>query len=161
MFCICAQSFLCNRCDLKPASNLSAACAPCFVVQVDAQESVIDGIKEVFKMHGATAMASSDLGFVPVDFPGDAVSLLAPCGDLWGLRYDLRFPFASWLAHQAAIGNSKSAHLFYARYSCSSSMFAMHNTFALDPHLLCTVLLLFIHTPQHVCILLAADKSHC
>lgn len=65
----------------------------------------MERIKEVFRMHGASAMASSDLGFVPADFPADAVSLLAPCGDLWGLRYDLRYPFASWLAHQAALLN--------------------------------------------------------
>ena len=66
----------------------------------------MERIKEVFRMHGASAMASSDLGFVPADFPADAVSLLAPCGDLWGLRYDLRYPFASWLAHQAALLNA-------------------------------------------------------
>ena len=65
-------------------------------------------------MHGATAMASSDLGFVPADFPGDAVSLVAPCGDLWGLRYDLRYPFASYLAHQAALlGTGKLLHILH------------------------------------------------
>lgn len=87
---------------MTPDCQLAAAeCCP--AKQVDAQEGVLDKIKEVFRLHGATAMASSDLGFVPADFPGDAVSLLTPCGDLWGLRYDLRFPFASWLAHQAAL----------------------------------------------------------
>lgn len=72
-------------------------------MQVEAQEAVMDRMKEVFRMHGASPMASCQLGFPPADFPADAVTLLAPCGAPWGLRYDLRYPFAAWLAHQAAL----------------------------------------------------------
>ena len=73
------------------------------MLQLDIQGDVKDLIKYVVRMHSSSAMASSDMCFVPADFPADAVTLLAPCGDLWGLKYDLRYPFASWLAHQAAL----------------------------------------------------------
>ncbi len=63
----------------------------------------MEGVKEVFRLHGATAMASRGVGIAPPDFPPDAVSLLAPDGSPWGLRYDLRYPFAAWLARQAAL----------------------------------------------------------
>ena len=76
----------------------------------------MDRMKEVFRMHGASPMASCELGFPPADFPADAVSLLAPCGAPWGLRYDLRYPFASWLAHQAALfGTSRSRSQLWLR----------------------------------------------
>ena len=63
----------------------------------------MDIIKEVFRQHGATPMASSGVGMAPPDFPAEAVTLLAPDGSCWGLRYDLRYPFAAWLARQAAL----------------------------------------------------------
>ena len=63
----------------------------------------MDSMKEVFRLHGAAPMASTGVGIAPTDFPPDAVSLLAPCGSPWGLRYDLRYPFAAWLARQAAL----------------------------------------------------------
>ena len=98
---------------LIPYLRSAATGKSCCWLQIDVQEDVTERMKEVFRMHGASAMASSDLGFVPADFPADAVTLLAPCGDLWGLKYDLRYPFAAWLAHQAALlstGNRCHAH---------------------------------------------------
>ena len=68
----------------------------------------MEGMKEVFRLHGATPMASTGVGMAPLDWAPDAVTLLAPCGDPWGLRYDLRYPFVTWLAHQATLlGSSK------------------------------------------------------
>ena len=68
----------------------------------------MEGTKEVFRLNGATPMASTGVGIAPLDFPPDAVSMLASDGSPWGLRYDLRYPFAAWLARQAALlGTSK------------------------------------------------------
>ena len=68
----------------------------------------MEGMKEVFRLHGATPMASTGVGMAPADWAPDAVTLLAPCGDPWGLRYDLRYPFVAWLARQATLlGSSK------------------------------------------------------
>ena len=75
---------------------------------MEAQDLVTEGMKEVFRLHGASPMASTGVGLAPADWAPDAVSLLAPCGDPWGLRYDLRYPFVAWLARQAALlGSSK------------------------------------------------------
>ena len=72
-------------------------------LQVEAQDLVVDGMKEVFGLHGASPMASTGMGVAPADWAPDAVSLLGPCGDPWGLRYDLRHPFVAWLARQASL----------------------------------------------------------
>ncbi|KAL0052345.1 hypothetical protein WJX82_000639 [Trebouxia sp. C0006] len=78
-------------------------------LQVEAQEAVMEGMKEVFCLHGATPMASTGVGIAPLDFPPDAVSMLAADGSPWGLRYDLRYPFAAWLARQAALLGTSGA----------------------------------------------------
>lgn len=70
---------------------------------MEAQDLVVDAMKEVFGLHGATPMASKGVGVAPADWAPDAVSLLGPCGDPWGLRYDLRHPFVAWLACQASL----------------------------------------------------------
>lgn len=70
---------------------------------MEAEDLVIEGMKEVFGLHGATPMASMGVGVSPVDWAPDAVSLLGPCGEPWGLRYDLRYPFVAWLARQASL----------------------------------------------------------
>ena len=81
--------------------------------QVEAQELVVDGMKMVFRLHGAAPMASTGVGIAPplAEWAPDAVSLLAPCGDLWGLRYDLRYPFVAWLARQASLLTTSKPHL--------------------------------------------------
>lgn len=70
---------------------------------MEAEDLVIDSMKEVFGLHGATPMASIGVGVAPIDWAPDAVSLLGPCGEPWGLRYDLRYPFVAWLARQASL----------------------------------------------------------
>lgn len=83
--------------------------------QVEAQELVVDVMKEVFRLHGATPMASTGVGVAPAVWAPDAVSLLAPDGAPWGLRYDLRHPFVAWLARQAALLTTSAPFLLLLR----------------------------------------------
>ena len=87
--------------------------------QVEAQEVVMGAMKEVFHLHGATPMASTGLGIAPLDFPADAVSMLAADGSPWGLRYDLRYPFAAWLARQAALPGTSTSCCFCFCMCCA------------------------------------------
>ena len=76
-------------------------------------------VKEVFHLHGATPMASTGLGVAPLDFPADAVSMLAADGSPWGLRYDLRYPFAAWLARQAVLPSTSMSCCFCFCMCCA------------------------------------------
>ena len=87
----------------------------------------MEGMKEIFRLHGASPMASTAVGIAPTDFPSDAVTLLAPDGSPWGLRYDLRYPFAAWLARQATLLGT-SAPL----YLCATIHFACRCSFGVN-----------------------------
>lgn len=45
--------------------------------------------------------ACMQVGLVHAGMAGDAVRLMAPTGALLSMRYELRYPFAQWLAQQA------------------------------------------------------------
>ena len=71
-------------------------------VQMDAQKAVEQAITNVFSLHGAAPMASSTVGACPADPPRNAAVLLSPDGSRLALRYDMRTPFAAWLARRWA-----------------------------------------------------------
>lgn len=121
----------------------NAACSRlCFAKstasQVEAQELVVDGMKMVFRLHGAAPMASTGVGIAPpmastgvgiAEWAPDAVSLLAPCGDLWGLRYDLRYPFVGWLARQASLLTTSTPPPL-----CMSDLVTLGRSLTIAPH---------------------------
>ncbi|KAK9906778.1 hypothetical protein WJX75_007809 [Coccomyxa subellipsoidea] len=80
-------------------------------LQVSARNAVVDAIERVFEVHGAVPMDSSDVGFCPIDAPADIAAMLSTSGAQLAMRYELRAPFAAWLARQAAAGVRSSAIL--------------------------------------------------
>ncbi|CAK0752569.1 hypothetical protein CVIRNUC_002156 [Coccomyxa viridis] len=69
--------------------------------QVSARQAILETLESVFARHGAVPMDSSDIGFCPVDPPPDVAALLSTTGARLAMRYELRAPFAAWLARQA------------------------------------------------------------
>ena len=63
---------------------------------------VEEAITSAYSLHGAVPMASSTLGACPSEPPRNAALLLSPDGPRLALRYDMRVPFAAWLARRAA-----------------------------------------------------------
>ncbi|KAG1662775.1 hypothetical protein FOA52_006801 [Chlamydomonas sp. UWO 241] len=69
---------------------------------VRVQDRVVKAMRSVFELHGATAKASCVLGYAGRGLPQGAVRALTPAGGLLSARYEMRPPFASWLASHAA-----------------------------------------------------------
>ncbi|CAL8462314.1 g1847 [Coccomyxa elongata] len=80
-------------------------------LQVSARNAVVDVIQRVFEVHGAVPMDSTDIGFCPIDAPTDIAAMLSTSGARLAMRYELRAPFAAWLARQAAAGVRSAAFL--------------------------------------------------
>jgi translation initiation factor 2-alpha kinase 4 len=57
-----------------------------------------------WRARGAAETASAGLGYCPPDAPPDAVRLLDAAGAMLALRYELRAPFAAWLARHGVEG---------------------------------------------------------
>lgn len=74
------------------------------LVQVEAQQAVTEAITAVCSSHGAVHMASTTVGACPAEPPRNAAVLLSSDGPRLAIRYDLRTPFASWLASRSASG---------------------------------------------------------
>ena len=72
-------------------------------LQVDVRELVQHTIASVFSVHGAVRMSSHSFGVMTsiTDAPPGMAVLLAHTGHRVALRYEMRRPFARWLAQQA------------------------------------------------------------
>jgi serine/threonine protein kinase/histidyl-tRNA synthetase len=80
--------------------------APVVKAGFEIEERLIRVTRQVFEVHGAVRMRSSmlGLGLPKAPLKGPVYSLL-PSGTFLNLRYEMRRPFALWLAHQAAISS--------------------------------------------------------
>ncbi|KAI8469455.1 MAG: hypothetical protein J3K34DRAFT_459347 [Monoraphidium minutum] len=72
-------------------------------VHVSVRDAVARVVHDVFRSHSAVPVASNVVGIAHAGLPRDAVRLLAPSGAQISLRYESRYPFAVWLAQQAAL----------------------------------------------------------
>ncbi|KIZ01806.1 putative serine/threonine-protein kinase GCN2 [Monoraphidium neglectum] len=78
-------------------------------VHVDVRDAVTRVARDVFRAHSAVPVASNVVGIAHAGLPRDAVRLLAPSGAQISLRYESRYPFAVWLAQQAALAGGGAA----------------------------------------------------